>query len=150
MAVIVAQLDQIDVEDLGQFNTTWQEDTAALAEAWIPLGLNKVALYPKITETNFCGVDYIKFAPLPTTDLDVLDINDEDIPAIIDYVHFICALKEGGQELEAAMPMFQNFLKHAAKYNAKLQTLGVYRKVLGIPNGGQRDTRKPYLEEIGR
>jgi hypothetical protein len=150
MATIVAQLDQIDVQNLGTMNITWQEDEAQLATAWIPLGLNKVALYPKITETNYCGVDFIHFVHLPTTDDSLVPVNDEDIPSIIDYIHFICALKEGGEELKAAMPMLQNFLKQAAKYNAKLLTSHIFRKVLGIPAGGQKDTRLESNEELGR
>lgn len=139
-------LDPISIEELGQFNPTWYAASSATQTNWIPLGLNRVALYPLPTGTVNAIVDNLYFAPIPTSDGDFIQVGEEDMDAIIDYMEFISTLKEGGEELKTSMDLLTHFLQQAAKYNSRLLHSATFRKVLGMPAGGQVNQRPKDLE----
>ena len=123
----------------------WLSVITGTPGAWIPMGLTRFFIYPMAVSNNV-KVDYIRTAPTPSIDGDYIQVGEDDLPAIIDYVVFIAHLKEGGAELQAAIPLLQNFLKQAAKYNAKVADSLLFRHILGLP--GQEDTRKTSKEGL--
>lgn len=97
---------------------------------WFHLGLNSFVLYP-ITKA-FSGTAYFieQFTPL-LNDTDFVQLGEEDLAAIIDFVTFIAHLKEGGAELQNSANLMKNFLEQAAKYNSKILKSSLYARVLG-------------------
>jgi hypothetical protein len=89
-------------------------------------------------------IEYLKIAPLPTADGDFIQVAEEDMAAIIDYVHFLCTFKEGGHELAVGNEILKRFLEAAASHNSKLNNISIYRKMLGY--GGQNVTRPQSTE----
>ncbi len=140
-------LDPISINEIGIFTSNWTQDTSATPIQWIPLGLNKIALYPILTTNITAYVDNLYYATIPLTDADYIQLGEEDMDALIDYCQFAATIKEGGAELQAAMPLLKNFLSNAAKYNSKLQHSATFRRILGMPGGGQENQR-PASDEV--
>jgi len=82
---------------------------------------------------------------VPSGDSDDIQVGEEDLSAIVDYIVFIARLKEGGKEAMEATGLLQNFLSAAAKYNAKLLNNSIYRTVMGLPREMQQ--RPEHLEQ---
>jgi hypothetical protein len=149
----LAHLDPIQLQEIGDFFPNWRDPATfgatASARAWVPIGLNLFALYPQGSagaDTSTFTFDYIYFAPLPASDGAYIQVSEDDMGAIIDYIQFVCALKEGGVELKEAIPLLQSFLSQAAKYNSKLTQSAAFRKLLGMPAGGQVNQRPARFE----
>lgn len=140
-------LEPISIEEIGAYIPAYQSTTATVVpKQWIPMGLNLIALYTQISVTNSMTVDYIRLAPVPSNLSDYVQLGEEDMSALIDFVVFMAHLKEGGSELTTAVPRMQNFLKQAAKYNSKLLNSGIYRKMIGMAAGGQPNQRPDDLD----
>lgn len=139
-------LDPVAIEELGQFNPTWYNDTATAPTGWVPLGLNHIALYPVLTGSVTTTVDNLYFAPLPANDSVFIQVGEEDMDAIIDYIQFAANIKVGGDELQVALQLLNNFLQQCAKYNSRLLNSAIFRRVLGMPSGGQVNQRPRDLE----
>lgn len=129
----------VSLNELDKMNTRWMCDESTSISNIAPVGLNLIAFNPSSTTDFSMYVESIRTAILPTTDASFIQVSEENISALINYVKFIGALKEGGSELKEAMPLLQNFLMQAAKYNADLNQISIYRQMLGY--GGQQETR---------
>lgn len=133
-------IEPVSIESLGAYVPRYQNSIAAALQ-WIPMGLNLIALYPQTSAPLAASLDYVRLAPIPSNLMDYVQLGEEDISALIDFVVFLAHLKEGGSEVETATPRLQNFLKQAAKYNSRLLTSSVYRRMIGMASGGQPSER---------
>ena len=140
-------LNPINLAEISSISPGWWSNTAGTPSSWIPLGLNRFATDPQPSSGLSHTIDYVRTAPLPTSDSSFIQIGEEDMLAIIDYVIFISKLKEGGDELAGAQSSLQNFLKQAAKYNSRLLQISSFRTLLGLPMGGQRNLRPDMLDK---
>jgi hypothetical protein len=123
-------LINLSLHELDKMNRTWMcGDDFPLYVA--PVGLDHLVFYPIALTDNSVVIESISNAPLPTADGDFIQMAEEDIPALIDYVHFLCTFKEGGNELQVGLQRLQDFLKHAATYNSRLNQISIYRNMLG-------------------
>lgn len=138
------QLDTATLSDLGTLSPTWMTDTAAAPSYWLHVGHNIVAVTPIPTQSFSATTYYVDTMTVPAADGDYIQVGDEDLSAIIDCVTFIGRLKEGGKEAQEAVPLLQNFIKQAAKYNSKLQFSSIYKRILGLPQ--QRQQRPDLLD----
>ncbi len=136
--------DAIALNEISTLNVEWLNDIGTPA-AWIPIGLDRFYIYPPDTSQPI-KIDYLALAIIPSIDADFIQVGEEDLPAIIDYIVFIAHIKEGGAELQTVIPLFQNFLRQVAKYNSKISKTVVFNKFLGMPMGGQASTRPQELE----
>lgn len=137
--LVDSHLEVVSLHQLDELNPAWQADTAGTLTKVATVGLDNIALNPTLAADTTVIFEIIRKAPILTADDDYVQMGEEDIIAIIDYAHFVCALKEGTSELQTAYPNFQRFLAHAASYNSRLAKLSVYRQLLGL--GGQTQTR---------
>lgn len=136
-----AHLDGVALSEIGEFAPTYQSTAAGTPLTWIPMGLNQIALYPQPAVAFDATVDYIRQAPVPLVASDNIQMGEEDLAALVDYATWAARLKEGGQELQDAMPLLQAFLRQAGKYNSRLLSSSIYRKLIGMPAGGQDNLR---------
>lgn len=132
-----ATLSPITLESLDYLNPTWVVNTATTSSFWVHVGQNIVALNPIPTISFSATTYYINTMPLPANDADDVQVGEEDIPAIVDYIVFVARLKEGGKEAQEASALFQNFIMQASKYNAKLLKNALFRRVVGLPQSMQ-------------
>jgi hypothetical protein len=72
-------------------------------------------------------------APVPVNNTDFIQLSRNDLDAVIDYAQHLAALKMGGAEFTATIPLFQRFMAQAALYNSKLLELGEFTStILGL------------------
>ena len=140
-----AHLDATSLQELGEFEPTYQSTAAGTPTHWLPIGMNLFALYPQASGSFAVTLDYCRMAPVPVLGEDYIQLGGEDLVALIDYVTWMARFKEGGQELQDAMPLFQNFLRQAAKHNSRLLASAIFRRLLGLPAGGQPPARPDAL-----
>ncbi len=145
-SLVDTHLTLTTLKEFDELNPNWQSTTAGTLTLGAPLGFNMIAFNPPPLADVEVIFDCIRVAPTPEVDTDIIQMGEEDINALIDYVHFTLAFKEGGSELQTAMPFLQNFLSQASKYNAKLSAISVFRKFLGLP--GNTQTRPIHLQRM--
>ena len=134
-------LEPVTLADLDNIKPDWQSEAAGTTQFFAPIGLNQMAFSPKPSASLSLNIDFLVEITVPTGDTSNIQVPEEDINALIDYVSFVSALKEGGAELQAAVPKLQTFLAHAAKRNSRLNSVAPLRKILGLPDVGQAELR---------
>src|SRR5437867_1874491 len=135
--------EMASLSEMDKMRALWMCDTGKIQRV-IPIGLNVVAFWPRPETAISATIESVRTAVLPNADGDFINVGNEDLAALIAYCHFAAVLKEGGKELQDAFPSLQYFLTQAAKHNAKLNTISVFRKLLGF--GGQKSTRPNYAD----
>lgn len=102
-------------------------------QMWAPAGLKLIALWPAdAAGGNSLVADGITRTPLLTSDADFVDIGQEELNGLLDYIQHVAVFKEGGAEFTAMQALFTNFLKCAATRNAMLMQSAKFRKWLGL------------------
>lgn len=144
-----AVLDQTSLFELDNGVSNWQGTAAATPKLWAPVGLNLVALYPATPAGGSLSMEGIGSAPYILADGEFIDLGDEEIGRVLDYAHFYLTYKEGGLELQSALPLFTNFMESAVLRNKRLRASGYFRKYLGeVRDETQREPR-PGGDSIG-
>lgn len=122
----------------------------AAVTCWAPAGLNQFAIWPASAAGGESISCYgVMKAPQPATDGAFVDIGREDLEHVLDYVEYMCAFKEGGQEAEAATSMLQSFLKAAGERNAMLMQSSKFRGFMGLSDERKRPIRLVNGERVG-
>jgi hypothetical protein len=131
-------LGQTVLPELDAMSPTWPTTTATSPSYWVHAGHNNIVLTPIPTGSFSATTYYVDTMAVPSADGDSIQVGEEDLPAIVDYVVFVARLKEGGKEAQEALPLLQNFLKQASQYNAKLLKNALFRRILGLPQAQQQ------------
>lgn len=114
-----------------RFSESGDADAANTANMWFHVGLNNVVLFPLTSYLE--GSAYcVEKMPVPDDDGDYIQVAEDDMPAIVDFITFLARLKEGGKEVQDSVPLLANFLTQASKYNAKIAKSAIYRRYLGV------------------
>lgn len=112
--------------------TNWQRAASGTPLAWTPIGVNKFAIYPPAAAGGTLWLDGIQRSPTMSADGDFIDLGDEEIGCVLDYSQHYLDLKQGGLEHQASRGMLANFIKAAARRNARLGASAFFRKYLGL------------------
>jgi hypothetical protein len=130
----------------------WEGNPSSPQE-WAPIGLSLIAIRPAdAVGNNSLVLDGVANAPILAKAGDFIDIGSEELTALLGYCQYLAAFKEGGQEFESAIPLYQAFLKAAAVKNEKLNASAIFRRAMGLdPDlAGQHPRRaKSQLQPIG-
>lgn len=124
LANVPLQIDSVWAADL--YNTTWQASANQKPTTMLHAGQNMLALAPTPDSAYSITATVVANAPLPVAMSDPIQVAREDLDAIIDYTQHLAAVKLGGQEFLATIPLFQRFLKQATVYNSKLAELAEF------------------------
>lgn len=119
-------LDPTDLFTQDEAEPDWENTAATLPTQWIPVGLADFGFNPPSDGTTLTFT-YLDAKTVPTADGDYIQLGEEDIPALLDYIAFILTIKEGGQELQDAVPLMQRFLTAASNYNRRLENFKTYK-----------------------
>ncbi len=133
----------------------WESETTADAGAvptapqlWAPAAVNLIAIWPADSfGQNSLVLDGVAQTPQlydddGFNDAFDMDIGQEEVNALLDYVEHIAVFKEGGQEFSDTTPLFQNFLKMAGERNAMLLSSSKYRMWMGLDKSEDERPRK--------
>src|SRR5215472_5150622 len=120
---------------------------------WAPIALNLIAIRPAdAIGNNSLVLDGLAFAPILVSDSDFIDIGDEEFDLGLGYCQYLAAFKEGGQEFESSIALYQAFIKGAAVKNEKLNASSIFRRAMGLDaeQAGQRPRRaKSTMQPVG-
>jgi hypothetical protein len=72
----------------------------------------------------------VQNAPIPANDAAPVQLARDDLDAVLGYAVHIAMFKSGGSEFTDTMPLLDNFIKAAARYNSKLREWGEFTKIL--------------------
>ena len=148
LATTAKSLDFIRLRELDFLNPGWQSAASGTVSTFTTVGLNTLIFSPAPSAGVTLYRDVVYQFVVPTADGDTIVINSEDLNAIIDYVIFAVKLKEGGSETQEAQTNLQSFLKQAAIKNAALNNFSSYRRILGMPMGGQHQKRPDTMQSL--
>jgi hypothetical protein len=132
------QIDSVRGADL--YNTGWQGAVAGAPQTILHAGLNKLALAPIADGGVYTmTATVVQNAPIPVLDADPVQVARDELDVILDMAQHISAFKQGGEEFNRTMPLFQRFLKMAGAYNSKLRELGEYQTIMADLSQRERD-----------
>lgn len=122
---------------------------------WLPLSLELIAIWPADhVGGNTLRVFGISQTPELVDDLDILDIGDEELDALLGYCLHTLALKEGGARFASTSDYFTQFLQEAAEENDQLLDSAIFREFIGTDQGRNmiitRGRPNPYDKLGGR
>lgn len=107
------------------FNPNWQGQSPKIPTSCYQAGLNLLG-FPNPDQKYGILITVVQNAPVPKLPGDFIQVDRGDYDAIIDEAQHIAAFKMGGAEFFATVPLHQNFMDQAAKYNAKLKEFGQF------------------------
>ena len=136
------QIDSVRGADL--YNTSWESQALGTPSDALVAGTNLIAVTPPPNSANQFTATVVANAPLPSILTDPVQVGRDDLDVIIDYAQHIAALKMGGAEFLATMPLLKRFLTQAAIYGLKLSELAEYTSVL-YSLGQREESMNPRL-----
>lgn len=130
--------------------TTSGGDVPTIPQIWGIGGLNLISIWPAdAAGGNALWADGIAVTPVLTSDSDYIDIGSQELGSLLDYCQHVAVFKEGGQEWQATLHLFQEFLQGAANTNAQLLASAPFRVWMGIDQGRASNKRKAEAERVG-
>lgn len=143
-------LQPTSLHDLDYGQPNWESETTGsggnvptTVKFWAPAGVTLIAIWPAdATGNQGLLYDGIAATPVLDDDADFVDLGQEELGLILDYVQHIATFKEGGKEFEASGELLQRFLAGVAKRNAQLMANAKWRRWMGIHADEQLNPRE--------
>lgn len=124
-------LDKETIFSLDYGADGWQDDSSTPVD-WFPVGATQLGLHPAhLAGSGTIDVDGLISATIPSSGGAFPDIPHSDIPRILDYVHHLATFKNGGQEFQNALGLFQNFQSFAGSARLRQDLAANYERYLG-------------------
>lgn len=130
-----ALLDQISFFELDNGFAGWQDAPIGTPLYWVPMGLDKFAIYPPIAVGVNLTLEGIQLSPRLGSGGDFIDIQDEEVTRLLEYAQHYLSLKEGGLEFSNTRALLANFMGAAGARNGRLMAAAPFVKYMGL----QRD-----------
>jgi len=100
---------------------------------WAPVSLNLLYLYPAdAAGLHSLEINGILQTPVLVDALDTLDLNEADLPRLLDYALHVLTFTVGGSTFTATYPAWLAFLQGAGEQNSQFAASSFYRRVLGL------------------
>lgn len=153
-AILVARIQNVplDIESaqsIDNYRPGWQGEEAGQPDTLVIAGVNLIGFAPTPDEGPYSAtLSVVRNAPLPTTDPNKIQLGQDDYDSILDYAQHLGALKLGGAEFAATMPLLQKFLNRAALSNSKLANLGEYQRIMAEMSQLQAEFNPVYSGEL--
>lgn len=129
-------LRELSIVELDQGYYGWRTETAASTtqrpEYWIPLGINKIMVYPKAGATVTYNLQiYADAVPLIATN-SYIDIDESQLTKVLAYAQSLLAFKQGvGDGTDNAKPLRDLFITAAQERNKLLMQTALYKNYMG-------------------
>ena len=109
----------------------WQADDST-PTVWMPVGLTQLAINPAhLAGSGTLDIDGLTSFIVPPTDGTFPDIPHSDVERIVDYAHHLATFKQGGQEFQTGIKMFQNFIQAAKDADLRDDLASHYEQFAG-------------------
>lgn len=126
--------------DLDFGRPSWENETTASGGdvpthpvLWSVAGVNMIAIWPAdAAGGNSLVADGVASTPILANDGDLVDIGQDELNSLLNYLQHIASFKEGGKEFSATQDEFKSFLKSCGQRSAILRASATYRKYLGL------------------
>jgi hypothetical protein len=126
--------------DLDFGRPSWENETTASGGdvptrpvLWSVAGVNMLAIWPADAAGNSTLIaDGIASTPILTQDTDLVDIGQDELNELMNYLQHIASFKEGGKEFSATQDEFKSFLKSCGQRSSIFRASSTYRKYLGL------------------
>ena len=105
----------------------------------------QVAPVPDAVNPYSVTFDVVQNAPVPVADGNFIQLGREELDAVLDYSEHLAAVKMGGAEFAATVPLLQRFLRVAGQYNEKLRVTGDFLPAT-LGQTVKEDLRRPRRE----
>lgn len=112
------------VEALDQYNPAWR--TPVAQQLVVAFAGQNLICFPTTTTQNI-AILVNGSAQLPSVAGDYVQIGNEFIDPVLDLAQHEASFKMGGSDFTATLPLYQNFLRAAAKKNAILNALSSFK-----------------------
>ena len=122
---------------------------AAIPSVYAPCGVSFLVYDktpPAVPYTFYGLTDPPQFA----LDATVLQLQESEMDAVIEYAAHAAMFSEGGEEFTSSAPALQKMVELAMKRNARLSGLAPYRKYLGKDKELVEKTRELPVKSGGR
>jgi len=147
-------LREMSLGELDRGYYGWRSETAAattqLPEYWAPVGLAKLALYPRVGTTATLNLQcYADVSPLTAT-TSYIDIDESHLTKVLAYAQSLLAFKQGvGDGTVNASPLKDLFLMAARERNRMLMETALYKDYMG-QDEGKGEPAKPAPQQGAR
>lgn len=105
--------------------------TASAASMAAPVGAALIVLDTVPGDTSAVSVWGLAPPPAFAADGTVLQLQEAEMDAIVEYAAHVCMFSEGGAEFQASTSALQKMVSLALRRNERLSALAPYRKYLG-------------------
>lgn len=145
----------IHAMDMGR--GAWESETTATGgdvpttpAVWAVGSVNMIAIWPTdAVGGNSLELDGIASTPILSTDASFVDIGQDELNQLLDFIEHIALFKEGGQEFQQSQALFQSFLRGASTRNALMMASAKFRTWMGLDQDFPRRPRKVTPERVG-
>lgn len=149
-AILAARLGNVPldidaVRSADLYRTGWQAEAPGQPNAMLTSGLNRFALAPIPDAGTYSAMlTVVRNAPVPVADGDPVQVSRDDLDAVLDYAQHLAAVKMGGAEFTATMPLFSGFLDQAETYGLKLAEIAEFTSTI-FGQSSREDQVNPRL-----
>lgn len=129
------------VTELDLNRPTWRGETVVSGGdvpttpiIWAPISLQRIAIWPAMNSVVVNGfqADGVSNTPVLTEDGDFIDIGEEFLDLLLNFVLHLLAFKTGGPTWAATLPHYRAFLAAAAEENGVLKANQKFRRWAGL------------------
>lgn len=129
------------IPELDLMRPTWRTelitsggDVPVLPTIWAPISLQRIAIWPAMASViaNGLVLDGVSATPVLVEDADFVDLGEELLGTLLNFVMHLLAFKLGGPTWTATLPFYQQFLRAAAEENGVLKANQKFRRWAGI------------------
>lgn len=141
IVVNTTPLTVTSLTELDLLRTTWRSETVAtggdvptVSTLWAPISLQRIAIWPAMTSVvvNGFSADGVSATPTLVEDGDLIDLGEELLDHLLNFVLHLLAFKLGGPTWQATLPFYQAFLRAAAEENGVLKANQQFRRWAGL------------------
>jgi len=135
-SIVQAQINGVNltvdsIYNLDSFTPGWDDPAdAARPDNLAFAGWNLIGLGPVPDGAYGAALDILRPAPIPAADGDSVDLGPEEIDAILGYAQHLGTFKQGGQEFQDTIPLYEQFLRLAAIRNERLKASAIFMESL--------------------
>jgi len=126
-----------------RFNYEWQSRSGAFPEIVVG-GIDTFAVSPVPTLPTAVGMMVVGNAPVPTADLDEIQVPRDVMTYILDEAQHLALFKMGGAEFQESIALHRSFVSGAMKQNARLGESGILASTIRPPVDRQEQAQSRY------
>lgn len=119
------------------YNANWQNQVPGPPQRLAMAGRNLLVTVPYSDQAYSVTLDMIRNMIVPVLDSDFLQVGNEEVDVIVGQAQHLASFNMGGEEFQATMELYKNFIRLAILRNNRLNASTFLRKILEQPAQNQ-------------